>query len=181
MSKLIPNTTQFPNFLLEEVAPMLSSASLRVLIVIVRKTYGFHKRADRISFNQLQKLTGLSRVGVNEGLKGLGPLLKVRPGVKNSPTVEGITSYEINIDIPTDELVSKLYQYRKLTSKKTVLELVSKAYSSKENTKENTPIVSSPIIQRVVSRINELSGRVHRADSKAVTKVPTGPHQRRRQ
>src|SRR5688500_103339 len=129
MSKLIPNTTQFPNFLLEEVAPVISPASLRVLIAIVRRTYGFHKRSDRISFNHLQKLTGLSRVGVSEGLKGLAPLLKVQPGVKNSPTLEGITSYGINLDVPVDILVSKLYQYRNLTSKKRTLELVSKTYS----------------------------------------------------
>jgi phage replication O-like protein O len=170
VSKLIPNTTQFPNVLLEEVAPILSAASLRVLIVIVRKTYGFHKRADQISFHQLQQLTGLSRVSVNEGLKGLGPLLKIRPGLKNSPTLEGVTSYEINLDVPVEELVKKLYQYKKFTSKENTLELVKKVYSSKETTKENTDVFSSSIVLRVISRLNALSGRKHRADSKAVTK-----------
>ena len=135
--KLIPNTTPLPNILIDQIAPALSSSSLRVLLAICRKTYGFHKRSDKISFNLLQKLTGLSRPGVNKGIKGLGPLLKITPGVKHSPTLEGVASYEINLDISTEELVNKLYWLKKFTSKQSASELVNKVNSTKENTKEN--------------------------------------------
>jgi len=66
MSKLlIPNTTQVPNVLLDEVIPKLPPGAVRVLLAIVRKTYGFQKSSDCISYSQLQVLTGLSREGVN--------------------------------------------------------------------------------------------------------------------
>ena len=73
---LIPNTCQVPNVLLDEVMPRISGSSLKVLLAIVRKTYGFQKQADKISFRQLQKLTGLSRDAVNRAIKELGDLLK---------------------------------------------------------------------------------------------------------
>ena len=147
--KLIPNTTPLPNFLIDQIAPKLSSSSLRVLLAICRKTYGFHKRSDKLSFNLLQKLTGLSRPAVNKGIKGLGPLLKIVPGVKNSPTIAGVTSYEINLDISTEELVNELYWLKKFTSKKSASELVNKVNSTKENTKESmqTSQLGKPIAQ----------------------------------
>src|SRR5262245_55983878 len=81
-------------------------------------------------------MTGLSRPAVNKGIKELGPLLKVTPGIKNSPTIEGVAAYEINLDISTEELVNRLYWLKNFTSKKSALELVKKVNSTKENTKE---------------------------------------------
>jgi phage replication O-like protein O len=63
-----PNYTQIPNVLLDEHLPLMGDAELRVVLVIARKTFGWHKDSDRISLSQLQELTGLSRQGVINGI-----------------------------------------------------------------------------------------------------------------
>src|SRR6185369_8811212 len=72
---LIPNTTQVPNVLIDVVMRQISDAALRVLLAVVRKTYGFQKKCDAVSLTQLQKLTGMSRKAVVDGIKKLGSLL----------------------------------------------------------------------------------------------------------
>lgn len=62
-----PNHTQVPNALIA-LMPVMSEAELRVTLAIVRKTYGWHKREDKLSYSQLMELTGLSRQGVSDGL-----------------------------------------------------------------------------------------------------------------
>lgn len=67
----VPNFTQTPNILFDEWLPKLGMAELKVLMVIMRKTFGWHKVKDRISLSQLQKITGLERKHVSNGIKGL--------------------------------------------------------------------------------------------------------------
>jgi phage replication O-like protein O len=113
MSKLlIPNTTQVPNVLLDVVMPAIKNASLRVLLAVARKTYGYQKSADDISLTQLQKLTGLSRQGVVNGIGGLGNLL----GIENGD--DGMNRYRLNVDLSSGELVNLFDQSKKLTSQK---------------------------------------------------------------
>ena len=82
-----PNFTQVPNEFLDVLAPHLSEAELRVGLYILRRTWGFGKDADTISFGQmiegirrqkpdgtweiLDHGTGLSRKGVWSGVNGL--------------------------------------------------------------------------------------------------------------
>lgn len=78
-----PNTTAVPDEFFDVLAPLLSEAELRVLLYIIRRTFGFKKGADTISLNQLihgittrdgrvlDTGTGMSRQGVMRGLKGL--------------------------------------------------------------------------------------------------------------
>lgn len=79
----IPTYTQTPNELFDELAPRLTEAELRVLLYVVRRTFGFHKQADAISLSQmtggittadgeaLDHGTGMSRSAVWRGAKGL--------------------------------------------------------------------------------------------------------------
>lgn len=60
--------TQTPNILFDELLRVLSNSEVKVLLVIIRKTYGWidsktHKRKvkDRISVSQFMELSGLSR------------------------------------------------------------------------------------------------------------------------
>lgn len=62
-----PNYTQIPNALLD-LMPKMTESELRVTLAIARKTFGWGKRADRISLSQLEKLTGMRRQGVQNGL-----------------------------------------------------------------------------------------------------------------
>jgi hypothetical protein len=47
-----PNYTQVPDELFDCLMPQLSDAELRVLLYIIRRTFGFKRGSDSISFNQ---------------------------------------------------------------------------------------------------------------------------------
>lgn len=64
-----PNHTQTPNIFFDDSLPKIKSfAELKVILAIVRQTFGWHKPDDRISISQLVKLTGLTRQGVVNGV-----------------------------------------------------------------------------------------------------------------
>jgi hypothetical protein len=50
--KLIPNSTQLPNILLDHLFPFLSESELRAVLYIARRTYGFQKEKDGIGLGQ---------------------------------------------------------------------------------------------------------------------------------
>lgn len=62
-----PNYTQIPNTVLDLMSDM-EETEFRVVIAIARQTFGWHKKRDKISLSQLEKLTGLSRQGVINGI-----------------------------------------------------------------------------------------------------------------
>src|SRR3954447_12264680 len=78
-----PNTTPVPDVVFDELLLRLDNNELRVLLYIVRRTYGFKKDTDNISLSQmvsglrrkdgtmLDHGTGLSKASVARGLKGL--------------------------------------------------------------------------------------------------------------
>jgi phage replication O-like protein O len=49
----------------------LSSAESRILWAILRKTYGWHKKTDRISYSQLEDMTSMDRRHIAPALKRL--------------------------------------------------------------------------------------------------------------
>lgn len=65
-----PNTFQVPNVLID-VMPSLSESELRILIAVIRKTYGWHKPKDKIAQSQYKLMTGLSKPSIQNGVKGL--------------------------------------------------------------------------------------------------------------
>src|SRR5437867_1843028 len=54
-----PNYTQIPDEFFDEVMCQLTEAELRVCLYIMRRTFGFKKRADAISFSQF--LEGITK------------------------------------------------------------------------------------------------------------------------
>lgn len=58
------NHTQVPNCIMDEHMRNLSGSALKVLLLICRKTIGWHKERDRISQSQIMEATGLSKNGV---------------------------------------------------------------------------------------------------------------------
>jgi phage replication O-like protein O len=90
-----PNYTQTPNELFDELLPELSESELKVLLYVIRRTFGFGKSNDAISINQLAEGittrdgrqldhgTGLSRTSVKKATaslvdKGVLTVRKVR-------------------------------------------------------------------------------------------------------
>jgi len=66
-----PNYTQIPNAifdLMSDEKAHVTEAELRVILAIARKTFGWHKKRDKISLTQLEKLTALSRPSVKAGI-----------------------------------------------------------------------------------------------------------------
>ena len=129
MDKILPNTTQVPNVILDQWLPRLKDVELRVLLIIIRQTLGWiedyetgrRKEKDWISRGQLMKKTGrghssvsvavekLARSGIIEAYDGAGNLLdspKERSGNK--------VLYRLNLNplqkslFPVDKPVQKV-------------------------------------------------------------------------
>ncbi len=68
----VVNFTRVPNFFLDEYIYQLSESALKVYLTVVRKTIGWQKDKDFISYSQIQKMSNLSG---NSILKGINELL----------------------------------------------------------------------------------------------------------
>src|SRR5215218_8371753 len=78
-----PNYTQVPDELFDVLLPQLADNELRVLLYIIRRTFGFKRERDAIALSQmvsgivtsdgrrLDSGTGLAKATVARGLKGL--------------------------------------------------------------------------------------------------------------
>src|SRR6266516_5042669 len=78
-----PRYTQVPDELFDDLMSHLSGAELKVLLYIIRRTFGFKKDSDNISLNQmlhgittkegevLDRGTGLSKKTLLETIKSL--------------------------------------------------------------------------------------------------------------
>lgn len=55
-----PNYTQTPNLFLDEHLPEMSGSETKIVLAIIRQTFGWHKEKDRLSISQLMEMTGLS-------------------------------------------------------------------------------------------------------------------------
>jgi len=63
-----PNYTQVPNHIFDVMADMQGS-ELKVVMAVCRKTFGWHKKRDKLSLSQLIELTGLARHSVLTGIE----------------------------------------------------------------------------------------------------------------
>lgn len=115
---LIPNSTQIPNVILDFVISKIPEAEARCLLYICRRTFGFHKESDRISFSQfihgikdrrgevLDHGAGLARASVAKGLRNLADAEAIQ--------IKGTTKgnyYRINLHMDVDKVVHLVNQY----------------------------------------------------------------------
>lgn len=76
---MIPNSTQVPNIIFDDLMSGLTDTELRVLLVIVRQTLGWienpitktRKEKDWISYSQLKEKTGRQSEALSNSLRGL--------------------------------------------------------------------------------------------------------------
>ena len=61
-----PNYTQTPNGFFEMIPDMLDS-ELRVTLVMIRQTFGFHREQFKMGIKKLEEATGMSRNAVKDG------------------------------------------------------------------------------------------------------------------
>lgn len=137
-----PNYTQAPNVLLDRLLPEITSlAELKVTLVVVRRTIGYHEDERRISLTELEQRTGLSRRSCIDGVKaGLerGTLERRIEGEKGAEQ----SFYALNLasEDSSPGLVNDLHQDQ-CSIFTSAGEESSLAPIEKENSERNTPMV----------------------------------------
>ncbi len=138
---LKPNCTQCPNEILDRLLPIISPSQFKLVMAIVRKTYGWHKKSDDISLTQLERMTGMSRqtvIDASAPLRASGFIVIGRSGRR------GVLNYSLNIDVDTEALVKALDQSKNLTSLNNTTSLVQILDTQKKLTKENKSGAKAP-------------------------------------
>lgn len=148
-----PNHTQVPNDLFDEHLADLGHAELKVLMVLIRWTLGFHRRKIRMPLRKMEELTGLSRRSIITAAKkliGRGLVeqdtervsewrIAWRDGDQDPPHV-GVESGELTSPVdsssgsltspPDDEVVQKGNRSGSVTSPPSVKETEKESKSS---------------------------------------------------
>lgn len=146
MSKITaPNYTQIPNVVLDEWIKILNYSEFKILMIICRKTFGWHKTKDKISYNQLSEMTGICKNTVISSLKKLEDYGLIKKTIsKNKKGFNNTNTYEISIkDIPKDEkgVVQQMHHgsatnapTKETLTKETLLKRTKKKKKPKQNT-----------------------------------------------
>lgn len=98
-----PNFTQIPNEVFDTYMKKLTPTAFCVLMVIFRKTIGWHKMEDAISLSQLTELTGMCR---NTVLKGLKELIGYGYVIQEPQQIGKTSVYRIEIMVAGEESTS---------------------------------------------------------------------------
>jgi phage replication O-like protein O len=108
-----PNYTETPNAFYDLLPQFESLSELKVVLAVIRKTFGWHKQEDLISLTQLEELTGLSRQGVIDGVK-----LGIQHGllVRREANVDGNEGYFYGLNLVNNIDYSKKNQSILLTT-----------------------------------------------------------------
>jgi phage replication O-like protein O len=105
-----PNYTQIPNVFFDEYMKNLSGSEYKIMCAIARKTFGWHKEYDRISYSQISEITGISsKETINKALKILLEKNYII-AIKNNQCIK----YAINIT--ESEPVQKMNRYGNCTN-----------------------------------------------------------------
>jgi len=81
-----PNSFQTPNILIDEIAPKLKEGELRVILYMMRKTFGWNKNWEHLTLEMIETGTGMKRKATSNGIKGLirlGYIEKIQTGPVN--------------------------------------------------------------------------------------------------
>lgn len=112
MSKIIvPNYTQVPNIVIDDLAAKLSDSAFKIYVVLIRKTKGWEQKRDAIAISQFMEITGKSKPTVIKCLDELTNLGLIK---KTRFTKYG-NEYELNLSFSHDGI------FVKFTSKKSLL------------------------------------------------------------
>ena len=105
MSRLVPNSFQISNVIVDDLLSSLTGNELKCYLLIVRKTRGWHKESDAISISQFEQATGISNRVVVAACKSL-----VQKGlIIQSVGARGINVFSVN-DMPTYDEKSQVQE-----------------------------------------------------------------------
>jgi len=110
----VVNFTRVPNFFLDEYIYQLSESALKVYLTVVRKTIGWQKDKDFISYSQIQKMSNLSENSIIKGIKellekgliethkfGVGKGTKISYEIKNKTSESLVSGTTVKENIPS--------------------------------------------------------------------------------
>ncbi len=98
MSKIVPNTFQTPNAMVDDFMRYLTGEETKCYLVLVRKIFGWHKEKDRIASSKIAEFTGLSEDTVKDCMKSLTSFgLVIRVSENNPHDNHGI-EWSIEMD-----------------------------------------------------------------------------------
>ena len=145
--------TKIPNQILQPLLMIkLQSYEIRILLAIVRKTYGFNKNKDYINQKQLKKLTGIKQPHISRTLKSLlekkmiiknGKELAIQKNYKlwdiqERKTLKDIPEGVYNTHLKADKNIpGKVYKYTKEGIKNIPGEIYTKNNIKKTYIKKN--------------------------------------------
>lgn len=160
-----PGYTQIPNVLLDDQMQEMSKAELKIVLATCRKTFGWQKGKDRISYSQFERLTGLSRASVREGIKqavahGYLRRYEVRNGFEYSLVIDTIPEIEPPSELPpvpefepeTPQTIPEFEHTKESTLKKsTGGDFLSLSINGKNNPINNYPADVQDLLQAFVT------------------------------
>ena len=91
-----PNYTQAPNDFFV-MLPEMNDAEIRVTLVMIRKTFGFHRDAFKMGISKLADAAGLSRQGALDGARAAE---KRGTFKRTNPDEQGEAEWELILDEP---------------------------------------------------------------------------------
>lgn len=170
MSIPLPNYTQVPNIIMDQYLTILTGLELKILLIICRKTLGWHKLSDRISLSQLEKLTASSRSQIIESIKTLlekNLIKKDIVGEKGSQQVW----YELNFQEFSTSTETKLPQSKNPTPPSSKIEPTKETLTKENTTKEKQ--LHSPTPQKPKGPASAICGGVSTHEEKNKETVNT--------
>ena len=137
-SKIIPNSYQTPNFLVDVIMRLLTGNEQKCVDVICRKTFGWQKRSDRISKSQLIGFTGIGSQSVD---RCMAELVKYRVVIR---VAESIHNLGVEWSIQTDDGLIDLtgLRERDVNRRKINSQRASKARSKNKVGMSDNPTMS---------------------------------------
>lgn len=159
----------------------------QVLDFIIRKTYGFNKKADEISLSQFESGTGLKRPAVCRALRKLQTSNMI---IKDAKPLPSASLYSVNKDYDNWDTVSKKTPCQKVHSDSGFFDNQTVAFSphtidtlTKDNTKDiypenekqgfltpETPAEPS-LPERIILHFNETFKTRYRANTEDIKKL----------
>jgi len=129
-----PNYTQIPNIVIDDFMANLSGSAVKILMAICRKTIGWHKDTDGISYSQLRKLTGISSNNtIRQGITDLTEAGLIR----HERDSGGMSVFDLNIDAVSINDIATMSE-NDTDSINNCNGTVSKTVHTKESSKETT-------------------------------------------
>lgn len=128
--------TQVHNYVFDHIMPELSPNAWKILCFIIRKTTGWQKNADYISYSQIRQGTGIaSDQTINNNLQPLLDAGYVRAVKTEGETTLYVLNTEYTVELDTStEIKEDLYKNQRDTS----TEIVDTKDTVKETIKQNS-------------------------------------------